>query len=127
MVATTQDLSRFFPAFDKVVAFHKANFDALVQANTVLVKGVQEISKEFFAQAQDQMQSVATSSHAVFQAKNLTDITQLNAARAKVGYEKLLATSTKLGEMGVKVATDALAPMTARMNVAVETFTKPTA
>jgi len=60
-------------------------------------------------------------------AKNLQDAVQLNVETAKANYEKLVATSTKLSELSVKVATEAFAPVTARMNIAVGTFTKTAA
>jgi phasin family protein len=123
-MTTAQDFTRFFPAFDKVVAFHKGNLEALVQANTLLAKGAQEISKEYLAQAQEHLQSAATAGQAVLKAKTVQDAVQLNVETAKVGIEKLVATSTKLGELSVKVATEAFAPVKARLDVAVETFTK---
>jgi len=126
-MTTAQDFTKFFPNYEQVVAFHKGNFEAFVQANTLLAKGAQEISKEFFAQAQSHLQDAATAGQAVLKAKNLQDAVQLNVATAKANYEKLVATSTKLGELSVKVATEAFAPVTARLNVAVETFTKTAA
>jgi len=127
IMTATQDFAKFFPAYEQVVAFHKGNFEPFVQANTLLAKGAQEISKEFFAQAQSHMQSAATAGQAAFTAKTLQDAVQLNVESAKAGYEKLVATSTKLGELSVKVATEAFAPVTARLNVAVETFGKTAA
>jgi len=124
IMTTAKDFTKFFPAYETVVAFHKGNFEALVQANTLLAKGAQEISKEFFAQTQAQLQSAATAGQAVLKAKNLQDAVTLNVETAKAGYETFVATSTKLGELSVKVATEALAPVTARLNVAVATFTK---
>src|ERR1700689_3323221 len=121
-MTTTQDFTRFFPAFDKVVAFHKGNLDALVQANTLFAKGAQEISKEYLAQAQEHLQSAATVGQAVLKAKSPQDAFQLNVETAKAGFEKLVATSTKIGEMSVKVATEAFAPVKARLEVAATTF-----
>jgi phasin family protein len=125
LMTATQDFTKFFPSYEQVVAFHKGNFEALVQANTLLAKGAQEISKEFFAHAQAHLQEAATAGQAVLKAKNLQDAVSLNVETAKAHYETFVATSTKLGELSVKVATEALAPVTARLNVAVETFTKP--
>lgn len=126
-MTTAQDFTKFFPNYEAVVAFHKGNFDAFVQANTLLAKGAQELSKEFFAQAQAHLQDAATAGQAVLKAKTVQDAVQLNVETAKAGYEKLVATSTKLGELSVKVATEAFAPVTARLNVAVETFGKTAA
>ncbi|HVJ54239.1 MAG TPA: phasin family protein [Aliidongia sp.] len=126
-MTAAQDFTKLFPSFDKLVAFHQANFEALIQANTLFVKGAQEISKEIFAQAQAQLESAASSGQAALKAKDLKAVAQLNADTAKLGYEKLVASSTKLSEMGVKVATEAFAPVTARLNAAVETLFKTAA
>ena len=127
LMTAAQDFTKFFPNYDQVVAFYKGNFEALVQANTLLAKGAQEISKEFFAEAQAHLQDAATAGQAVLKAKTVQDAVQLNVDTAKAGYEKLLATSTKLRDLSVKVTTEALAPVTARVNVAVATFGKTAA
>jgi phasin family protein len=126
-MTATQDFTRFFPAYEDVIAFHKSNIEALVQANTLFAKGAQEISKEFFAHAQEHLQSAATAGQAVLRAKSPQDAVQLNVETAKAGFEKLVATSTKLSELGVKLATEAFAPVKARMDVAAGTFTKAAA
>jgi phasin family protein len=124
IMTATQDFTRFFPAFEKIVAFHKGNLEAFVQANTLFAKGAQEISKEYLAHAQEHLQAAATAGQAAFKAKNPQDAFQLNVETAKAGFEKLVATSTKLSEMSVKLATEAFAPVKARLEVAATTFTK---
>jgi phasin family protein len=124
IMTAAKDFGHFLPNYDLVIAFYKGNFEAFVQTNTLLAKGAQEISKEFFAQAQAQLETAATVGQAALQAKSLQDAVQLNVSSAKAGYEKLVAGSTKLSELSVKVATEAFAPVAARLNLAVETFTK---
>jgi phasin family protein len=124
IMTAAKDFGHFLPNYEQVIAFHKGNFDAFVLTNTLLARGAQEISKEFFAQAQAQLETAATVGQAALQAKSLNDAVQLNVDSAKAGYEKFVAGSTKLGELSVKVATEAFAPVAARLNLAVETFTK---
>jgi phasin family protein len=119
-----EDLTRFFPQYDKVIAFHKENIEALVEANSLFAKGAQELSKEYIAQAQEHLQSAASAGQAVFAAKTLQDAVQLNVDTAKAGFEKLVAGSTKLGELGIKLASEAFAPVKARFDVAVESMVK---
>ena len=127
IMTTAQTFGKFLPNYEQVIAFHKGNLEAFVQTNTLLAKGAQEISKEIFAQAQAQLESAATAGQAVLHAKTLQDAVQANVANAKSGAEKFLAGTTKISELSVKVATEAFAPVAARVNVAVETFAKPAA
>lgn len=116
-----------FKGYDEIAAFGKANIDALIQANTVFTKGVEAISKEFIALTQSQLESAAAAAKAIFAAKTLKDVVELNAEFTKANFDKMVANSTKLGELGTKVATDTFAPISARVTSVVERAAKPTA
>jgi phasin family protein len=113
--------------YDEFTAISKANLDALVQANKVFAKGVENISKEVLSLTQSSLESAATAAKAIFAAKTLKDMVELNAEFTRTHFDKLVANSTKLSEMSVKLATDAFAPITARVTVAVEKAVKPAA
>jgi phasin family protein len=123
----TDAFAKYVPSFDAIVEFHKANFDALVQSQTVIAKGFQEISKELVAQAQAHLEAAVATGKSAFAAKTFKDVIELNVDGAKVSYEKLVAGTTKLGELGVQVSNEAFAPIKARATVATETFLKPLA
>lgn len=116
-----------FKGYDEIAAFGKANIDALLQANSVFTKGVEELSKEFISLTQAQMESAAAAAKAMFAAKTLKDVVELNAEFTKSHFDTMMANSTKLGELGAKLATDSLAPIRARVTAAVEKAAKPAA
>jgi phasin family protein len=116
-----------FKGYEEIAAFGKANIDALIQANTVFTKGVEAISKEFISLTQSHFESTAAAAKAMFAAKTLKDVVELNAEFTKAHFDKLVANSTKLGELGTKVATDAFAPISARVTSVVEKAAKPSA
>jgi len=110
--------------YEDLTKISKANLDALVQANKVFAQGVEAISKEALSLTQSSFESAATAAKALFAAKTLQDVVALNADFTRSYFDRLLANSTKLGEMSVKLATDTFAPITARVNNAVETAIK---
>jgi|GEM_PF-2110840 phasin family protein len=116
-----------FKGYDEIAAFGKANIDALIQANTVFTKGVEAISKEVISLTQSQFESAAAGAKAIFEARTLKDFVELNADFHKAHFDKLVANSTKLGELGAKVATDTFAPISARVTSVVEKAAKPAA
>jgi phasin family protein len=127
MTATPTFVPPTFKGYDEIAAFGKANMDAMIQANTVFSKGIEAISKEFIALTQSHMESTAAAAKAIFAAKTLKDVVELNAAFHKTNFDKMVANSTKLGELGTKVATDAFAPISARVTSVVEKAAKPAA
>jgi phasin family protein len=113
---------KFVPNFEAVIEFHKANLEALVQVQSVLAKGVQEISKELIAQTQAQLEALAYTGKSALAAKTLQEVVELNVDGAKTGYEKIVNGTTRLSELGVQVANDAFAPIKARAAAAAETL-----
>ncbi len=116
-----------FKGYEELAAFSKANMEAFVQANTILVKGFEEFSKEIMALTKASMETATTTAKAVFAAKTIKDVVALQSDFTKTSFDKFVANSSKLSELGVKVASDAIAPVTARVNVAVEKVLKPAA
>ena len=123
----TDAFAKFTPSFEAFVEFHKANFDALVQAQSAFAKGFQEISKEIVAQAQAHLEAAAATSKSAFAAKTFKDVVEVNVDGAKTSYDKLVAGTTKLSELSVQVSNDAFAPIKARATVATESLFKPLA
>ncbi len=115
------------PGYEEIVAFHKANFEAVVEANKVLAAGLQEISKELVALTQYALETAASTGKQTISAKSVKEAIDLQVETAKTGYEKIVSNSAKLSELGVKVANEALAPVTARVHHTVEKFLKPAA
>lgn len=114
-----------FKGYEEIAAFGKANIEALIQANAILTKGIETFSNEVVSLTQSQLESAAASAKAIFAAKTLKDFVELNADISKANIEKLVANSTKLGELSAKVATDAFAPIRARVTSVVEKAAKP--
>jgi len=119
--------SEVFENYEDVIAFNKDNFDAVVSANTSLVKGIQAFSKEFFAIAQASLEQNAEATQKIFACTSVQEVVSMQNDLAKANYSSVLDKSRKLSDLSVKVAEDSAAPLAARVNVAVEKITKPLA
>ena len=117
----------FFRNFDDLAVLGKENLDALVAANTVVAKSLEEIGKEVAVYTQSSLESAASAAKALFGAKTLKDVIAVNNEFAKASFESFVANSTKISEIGVKAANEALQPINARVNVAIERLKKPLA
>jgi len=126
-IGKVNSVTETIQGYEELTAFGKANIEALVEANSIFVKGVEEISKELFGLTRASLEHAAAATTAIFSAKTLKDMVELNADFTKAQYEKLLANTTRLGELTVKLATESSAPITARANRVVETVVRPAA
>jgi phasin family protein len=116
-----------FTGYEEIAAFGKANVEALIQANSIFTEGVEAISKEVISLTQSQFESAAAGAKAIFSARTLKDLIELNAGFTKAHFDKLVANSTRLGELSARVATDTFAPIGARVTSVVEKAAKPSA
>ena len=123
----TKANSAFIKGYEDMQGFGKETLDALVAAGTIWAKGAEAISKQVMALTQNSMQSSVGAAKAMLGCKTLREAIDLNADYARSNFDALVAEGTKLSEMSFQVANDAIAPIQARVNVAVEKFAKPLA
>ena len=116
--------TKFGPDFEKISDYYKANYDALLESQAVLVKGFEEFSRHVVSLTQASLESAASATKAAIAAKTVNDLVTLQADYSKASIEKLLTDSSKLGEFGVKLANEAIAPVSARVNETVSLVRK---
>jgi phasin family protein len=113
--------------YDDAAKFSKTNVDAIVAAGNVATKGAETINAEVLAFAKSQYEDNLAATKALFGAKTLQELIELQNDFAKTAFEAYAAHATKLSEVTAKVAQDTFAPINAQVQVAVEKFVKPLA
>lgn len=103
----------------------RENFAAVLRANAALAEGMETIGKEVMGYARNSLENAAEAVTALLAAKTLEDLVQLNSDFAKASFERMVARSTKLSEIGVKVANAAMAPLGDRLEATFQTLGKP--
>ena len=116
-----------FKGYEDMVAFGKDNVDAAIKSGTILTRGVQDINKVLFGLAQAQLEESVAATKKIFGCKSVKDVVEVQSDIAKANYAKFMAESRKLADMSVKLAEESVAPIAARVAVAVEKTTKPIA
>jgi phasin family protein len=116
-----------FAGYEELADLGRENFAAVLRANAALTEGIEAIGKEVMGYARNSLENVAEAATAVLAAKTFEDLVQVNSDFAKASFERLVARSTKLSEMGVKVANEALAPLGGRVEATFQKLGKPIA
>lgn len=114
-----------FEAYEELTSFNKETVDALVQSSTVLAKGLENLSKSFVAYAQSSLESSVAATKALLAVKTLREAVDLQSEFAKTSFDTLVSEATKTSELSVKLANEAIEPISARVNAVVTKFGKP--
>ncbi len=109
---------------EEFVAFGQGNMEAVVKSSQIFAAGMQDIGKRFAAHAQASFEESMATAKAVAGSKSVKEALEVQTAYARAAVEKAIAESSKLTEVSLKLVEQASAPLTARMTLAVEKFSK---
>jgi len=120
----TQGMKTMMKSTEDFVAFGQANLEAFVKSGQIWSAGVQELTKQFATTAKASFDESVSTFKAISTAKSVKEAMELQSTFAKAALEKAMAESNKLTDASIKLTEQALAPITARVADAVETFGK---
>jgi phasin family protein len=120
-----ESMEKAMKTAEEVVAFGQGNMEAYVKSSQILAAGIQEMQKKFAASAQASFEETVATMKAMTSCKSLKDAFELQAGLARTAMERTIAESGKLTDASFKLTEQALAPITARVSLAVEKFAKP--
>ena len=109
---------------EELVAFSKGNMEAMVKSSQIWATGMQDLSKHMAAAAQASMDQSMSAFKALTAVKSLKDAFELQSSFARSAMEKSMTESSKITDASMKLTEQAMAPITARVTVAVEKFAK---
>jgi phasin family protein len=116
-----------FKTYEDLSKFSKENLDAYVAAGTTVAKGFESIGRAWVNFTQETFEASAQVAKALLSAKTLREAVDVQTDFAKTTFDKLVAEGTKVSEISVKVANEAVEPINARLNAAIEKLLKPIA
>lgn len=110
---------------EELVAFGQGNMEAVMKSGQIWSSGMQDLSRQMAATAQASFEETVSTFKALSGVKSLKDAMDLQANLARATMEKTFSETGRLTDASFKLAEQALAPLTARMTLAVEKFAKP--
>jgi phasin family protein len=97
--------------YDEFAALQKEGVDALIKAGAIWARGAEDLGKAYFAVAQEAAEANSEAAKALFSAKSFKEVVELQGELARKSFDKSLSEGTKLSELSVKVANEALQPI----------------
>jgi len=123
----TKTAENVFKAAEEAAEFGRGNFEAVTKATQLYVAGIQDLGRQYFAVAQSLADQAMETAKALSTVKSLKEAADLQSTLARTTVEKTMAESVKLQEATLKLAEQSMAPITARVTLAVEKFGRPLA
>jgi len=118
----TQGLKNMMKSPEELVAFGQANMEAFVKSGQIWSAGVQELTKQMASTAKATFEESMSTFKAMSSVKSVKEAFDLQSSFAKAALEKAMAESNKLTDASIKLTEETLAPITARVTVAVESL-----
>ncbi len=123
-VKMKQGMEKAMKTAEELVAFSQGNVEAFAKSGQIWAAGVQDLSKQMAATAQASFDQTLSTFRAMTGTKSLKEAMDLQTNLARTTIEKTLADSGRLTDASMKLAEQAMAPITARVTLAVEKFSR---
>lgn len=113
-----------FKSYEDLLQFNKETLEALIYSANIFVRGVQDLSHSVVALAQTSLEDSVAAGKALAGAKTFREVVDLSSSLAQSNFDKLVEESQKLGELSSRLAEEAAAPISRRVDAAVQSLTK---
>jgi len=119
-----QNMDKVMKTTEELVSFSQGNYDAFVKSSQIWAAGIQDLTKQIAANAQAQFDETVAAMKSFGSVKSLKEVFDMQTSLARSSMEKAMTESGRLTDASIKLAEQAMAPLTARVNLAVEKFGK---
>ena len=116
-----------FKAAEEAAAFGRGNVEAMAKSAQAYVSGVQDLSRQAAAMVQGLTEQALEGAKALSGVRSLKEATEIQANLTRAAFERTVSEATKLQETALKVVEQSFAPLSARMTLAAEKMSRPTA
>ncbi|MGH6720367.1 MAG: phasin family protein [Alphaproteobacteria bacterium] len=113
-----------FKGYENVADLGKDNAEAVAQSGAIFAKGIEAIGSRWAAFAKTSFDESVAASKALMGCKSVKEFVDVQGTLVRSSLDKVVAESAALTEMSAKVTSEALAPITSRVNATIETLTK---
>jgi len=104
--------------------FAKGNVEAVVESGKVYAAGVQNLSKGYVEEAKSAYETFTADLKELAAVKSPTELFQLQAKLARRNFDAMVAYGSKNTDAVTRLASEAFAPISGRISLATEKFSK---
>jgi phasin family protein len=117
-------LRRSQKAAEDLADLTRANIEALVESGKIAVEGSRSIGQDVVESGREGVEQAADAVRTLAEAKSPTEFVQLQSEFARASFDRFVAESSKLTESFVKLAGEAIQPISSRASENAERLNK---
>lgn len=106
------------------MAFGQSNLEAFMKSGQIWAAGIQDLGKHVAATAQTQLDQTMTTWKAMAGLKSVKEAIDMQTGMARAAVETAVSETGKLTDASMKLSEQTIAPITARVSLAVEKFSR---
>lgn len=110
--------------FREVGEFNKGNVEAMVESGKLYAKGMQDLGKQNVEYVRENFEATTAAVKEMASVKSPTDFFKLQGEHARKGFDTAVSQASKNTEAWMKLAGEAFQPISERVSVAGERFSK---
>ncbi len=114
-----------FEGYGDISDIGQQNYEAMVKSGTICAKGFETIGQEMMEFTRSSIEGNVSAAKAIMGAKNIKEMVDLQSEFARKSIDQAVAEYSKLTEMSMKLASDAMAPLQARVEDTTGKIWKP--
>ncbi len=111
-------------AITEVSEFAKGNVEAVVESGKIFAEGVQSLGKSYADEAKSAYETATADIKEMASIKSPTDLFQLQGKIMRRNFDAMIAMTSKATDASMKLANEAIAPISGRVNLAAEELSK---
>jgi phasin family protein len=111
-------------AITEVSEFAKGNVEAVVESGKIFAEGVQSLGKSYADEAKSAYETATADIKEMASIKSPTDLFQLQGKIMRRNFDAMIAMTSKATDASMKLANEAIAPISGRVNLAAEKLSK---
>lgn len=119
-----EGITKTMKTAEEVVAFSQGNVEALIKSGQIWSAGMQDLSKQMASSIQASYEEAMAAFKAMTSVKSFKEAVDLQVGFARSAVEKSMTESSKYTDASIKLAEQAIAPISGRMTMAAEKFSK---
>lgn len=116
--------TQLFSGFEGVSQIGKDNVEAVVKSSQILAKSAEQLGRAIAGFTQSSLEIGAQAGQALLGVKTLRDLVEVQSEFARNSFDHFVAGTSKISDMTVKVANEALEPINQCMNESIDKATK---
>ena len=109
---------------EEMISFSQGNIEAMMKSSQIYASGFQDIAKRFAASNKAALEESVSFTKSLMGVKSVKEAVDLQSDFARASIEKLVSETNQMTDASVRLAEEAVQPLTARMSMAVQTFGK---